>query len=274
MTRFLGTTMLAVILATGISCAQQTDSTKCFEIVGTTDYSFGVIEQTGSVEHTYIFKNNCSTTIEVDRAQASCGCTATVLSEKIIPPGGEAKIGVKFTPPMGTRGKVTKTVSVYLKGNQQPHTVLRFTAEVKTDLDIQPQYIQLLSAEVGTPVTGKATIKNVSDKDVEITDVPFSVTSYADTSKSGGNQTVAIPLANAKVSPKTATLKPGESVEIVVSLTPEYKGQVNGNLRIKTAKNESYLQLFGIVRAKGEPDPNAPKPPVATPDKSYTPQGK
>jgi hypothetical protein len=228
--------------------------TKCFEIVGTADFSFGTIEQDASVEHTFIFKNNCKETIEIDRAQASCGCTAAILSEKIIKPGTEAKVQIKFKPPMGTRGKVQKTVSVFLKGETQPHTVLRFSADVKTELDIQPQYIQLLGAEVGTPVTGKATVKNVSTDEIEITDMPFSATSYADTSQAGGASTVAIPLIKASITPSSLKLKPNESQEITVSLTPEFKGQVNGSLRIKTKKSESFLQVFGIVRAKGEPE--------------------
>jgi hypothetical protein len=227
-------------------------NTKCFEVVGTSDYYFGSIDAEGSVEHTFVLKNNCTTLIEVDRAQASCGCTAAVVSEKNIQPGQEAKIQVKFTPPRGTRGKVAKTVSVFLKGETQPHTVLRFSAEVKTDLDLQPAYIQLLGAEVGTAVNGKATVKNVTTEDIEISEMQFTATSYADTTIAKSGSTVAIPLTKVSVKPTTMKLKPGESQEVTITLTPDYEGQVNGSLRLKTKKSEAYLQLYGIVRGKGQ----------------------
>ncbi|MBL0176459.1 MAG: DUF1573 domain-containing protein [Ignavibacteria bacterium] len=261
-----GIFLIAVFAALTLSAFAQAPTTpapeanKCFEVVGTADYYFGSIDGDTPVNHTFIFKNNCKDVIEIDQARASCGCTAAVISEKVIPPGGEAKVEVKFTPVKGSRGKVQKTVSVYLKGNAEVHTMLRFSADVKSELDIQPQYIQLLGAEVGTSISGKASVKNMTTEDLEIIELPFTATSYADTSKAGGQSTVSIPLNKAKVSPSAFTLKPGESKEVTVTVTPEYKGQLNGQLRIKTKKSEAFLQVFGIVRGKGEADPSAPAP--------------
>ncbi len=219
---------------------------QCFAIEGTSDYYFGEIDQNETVEHTFIFKNNCSETIEVGSARASCGCTAAVLTEKVIPAGGEAKIQVKFTPPRGTRGKVTKTVSVYLKDEQKPHTIIRFSAKIKTDIDIQPQYIQLLGAEVGKAITGKATVKNTSDKPLTVTGLSINVTSYADTA--GDGRTIAIPLEGAVVTPSSLELAPGQSGDVSVTLVPQYPGQVNGAIRLVTGTNEGIIQVFGVVR--------------------------
>ncbi len=237
------------------AAAQQTGTGQksCFQVEGTSDYYFGTIDGDKTVEHAFIFKNDCKEVIEIDQVRASCGCTAVVLSEKIIQPGGEAKIQVKFTPPKGTRGKSSKTVSVYLKGNAEPHTILRISADVKVELDIQPQYIHLLGAEVGKPITGKSKIKNMTAETLVIKEIPFSATSYADTSMvAGGSTTVAIPLSSATVTPTPFTLKPNEEKEISVTLTPVYKGQLNGSMRIKTEKSEAFLQVFGIVRGKDE----------------------
>ena len=255
---------LTAMLYTLPSFGQVADSTrKCFEVQGTSDYFFGVIEQDIPVEHVYMFKNNCSDTVTIDQARASCGCTAAVVSEKVIAPGKDAKIQVKFTPPKGTRGKVSKTVSLYLKGMSQPHTVLRFSADVKTDLDIQPSYVQLLASEIGKEVSGKATIKNVSTDVIEITEVTPSITSYADTL--GNGQTTAIPLPNAKASIDKKILQVNESTDVHVTLTPMYKGQVNGSVRIKTKKNEATIQIFGVVRGKDDGGPIQPGIQINTP---------
>lgn len=230
--------------------ASKEDVSKCFVIDGTSDYYFGEIDQEGTVEHTFLFKNNCATVIEVENARASCGCTAAIVSDKVIQPGQQAKIEVKFTPPKGTRGKVTKTVSVYLKGETQPHTVLRFSATIKTDFDIEPQFLQLLGAEVGKPVKGKATVKNTTDQPLEFKEMNLTVSNYTDQTSTEGNATPPPPivLKNVSVTPASFTLKPGESKDLTVTITPEAKGQLNGSLRIITSKSEGFLSMHGIVR--------------------------
>lgn len=223
---------------------------QCFGIVGTSDYYFGEIGAKETVEHTFVFKNNCSETVEIGSARASCGCTAAVLSENSIPPGGEAKIQVKFTPPTGSRGKVTKTVSVYMKDEQKPHTIIRFSAKIKTNLDIEPQYIQLLGAETGKPATGKATVKNVSEKEITVEGISINMTNYADTS--GDGRQVAIPFNGATVSPSRLVLAPGQSGDITVTLVPTVAGQLNGAVRLVAGTDEGIIQVFGVVRAGAE----------------------
>ncbi len=226
------------------------DYTKCMEVQGTSDYNFGKIDQDASVEHTFILKNTCGTTVELDNPRASCGCTAALMTEKVIAPGGEAKIQVKFKPPQGTRGKTSKTVSVFVKGDANPIHVLRFNADVKTDIEINPSYVNILGSEVGKLASGTATFKNVTDQPVEITEMTLSLTAYADTNTVAGAapSSVMKPVTNGKVEPSSFTLKPGESKDVTVSLTPEWKGQVNGSVRFKTAKSEGFLQVFSIVR--------------------------
>jgi uncharacterized cupredoxin-like copper-binding protein len=229
------------------------DAYKLFQIVGSSEHNFGKIDQDQSVEHTFIFKNNSNETITIENAKASCGCTGTVISEKAVKPGAEGKILVKFTPPKGTRGSVQKTVSVYLKGETSPHTVLRFSAEVRTDLDIQPPFIQMLGAIAGQPVSGKATLKNVSTEPIEIKEFPPNVTLYVDTSvvtSSNPGGSIAEPLKDVTVTPSSLKLQPGESKDLIITLVPQKRGQINGMIRIKTPKSEALLTVYGIVRAK------------------------
>ncbi len=239
---------IAVVLLSllAVSAVRAQDAQQCFKLDGTTDYYFGEIDPNETVEHTFVFINNCSETVEISQARASCGCTAAVLSEKSIAPGGKAEIQVKFTPPRGSRGKVTKTVSLYLQGDDKPHTVIRFSAKIKTDFEVHPAYIQLLGAEVGREISGSVSVKNVTDKELTFSDVSINMTTYADTA--GNGRTIAMPLKGVKVSPSTLTLQPGQSADVKVTLTPVFKGQVNGAVRLKTAKNEGIIQVFGVVR--------------------------
>jgi hypothetical protein len=242
---FLLAAATCLLAMTSVGAAQSADNS-CFELQGTSDYYFGEIDQNATVEHTFVFKNNCDRTIEIGSVRASCGCTATNLSENVIAPGGDAKIVLKFTPPRGTRGRTTKTASVFLKDEQQPHTIIRFSATVQTDIDIQPQFIQFMGAEVGREASGSATIKNVSQKEIEVQGVGISMSTYADTSGTGN--VIGLPLNTARVSPETMKLKPGESRDLTVHFVPDYAGQVSGAVRFRAGDNEAMIQVFGVVR--------------------------
>ena len=250
-----GTTPVVTAPKDGATPAVKTDADpyKSFVLDGPAEYSFGKIDPDQSVEHTFIFKNNSKELITIENARASCGCTAAVITEKDVKPGGEGKIQVKFTPPKGTRGEVHKSVSVYLKGETEPHTVLRFSAEVLSDLDIQPSYIQMINSVAGEPVSGKAVVKNISPVEFEVTQEAPNLTLYVDTSTAaatGSTNPVAEPLKNVKVEPKSFKLKPGESREVVVTIVPQKRGQINGWVRLKTPKGEAMITVYGIVRAK------------------------
>lgn len=228
--------------------AAKKEDNSCFQIIGDSNFSFGTVDQNETVEHMFEFKNSCDHVIHIDAVRPSCGCTAAVVTSKDIPPDSVAKVNVKFTPPRMTSGKVTKTVSVYIQGDSRPHTVIRFTAEVKSDLMLNPRSISLRGAIVGTQMSERVTIKNMTEKTVSIPKPMISMYSYADTSSAGNRPAVAIPLNNVSVSPETFTLAPGASQVVTIMLTPQYKGQLNGNLRYKTEKSETWLQVYGVVR--------------------------
>jgi hypothetical protein len=242
----------SILLLITSQCAfAQSDSTKkCFQAEDKGEHNFGKIEQNNSVEHTFLIHNTCSDTVFIENAKASCGCTAAIVSEKVIAPGEAAKIQVKFTPPRGTHGSVSKTVSVYLKGQTQPHTVLRFSADVRAELDVQPGTVAFNAPEIGKVATAKATVKNISEGDVEIVETTISISSFADTL--GNSKMMSIPLKNAKVSIDKKKLKQNESAEILVECTPMYVGRLFGSVLMKTKKGDATLQLTGEIKAPGE----------------------
>lgn len=236
------------------AAAEESVDNSCFQIVGDSNFSFGTVDQNETVEHVFEFENKCDRMIHIDQVRASCGCTAAVLSEKDIKPGEKAKVNVKFTPPRMSTGTVTKTVSVYVQGDSRPHTVIRFTADVKSDLMMEPRYISLRGAEVGKEVKETATIKNMTDAPITITEPTISIYSYTDTSSAGSRPAVAIPLENASITPKSFTVEPGQGQGLTITFTPQYKGQINGNIRFKTEKSETWMQVYGVVRDAAEGD--------------------
>lgn len=228
--------------------AQDSAEAVCLDLDGSSEHFFGDIEQSNTVEHTFVFTNNCADTVEISSARASCGCTATVLSERVLAPGKKAEINVRFTPPRGTRNKVTKTVSVYLKDRKEPHTVLRISANVKSDIDIQPASIQLSGTKKGDKVQTSVTVTNVSDKRITINTTGVSLTSYRDTDGSGKVQ--AFPMQGGKVTPEVFELAPKQLQTLTISFKAEHEGQINGSVGLKIGENANVVYIFGIVGAE------------------------
>lgn len=241
--------LLSVLLFGGMTAhAQDESSTPCFRLTEPIEHHFGEVKQSATVEHTFTFRNDCDESVEIGSVRSSCGCTSVILSDKVIPPGGEARILAKFTPPRGSRGKVSKTVSVYLKDDQKPHTVLRISADVHCDIDIQPSYVTFNGATVGRQSFVQSKITNVSDRPLLVESTGVSLTSYPDDRKAAGGTN--LPLAGGTVTPEILRLAPGESGMLTVGVTPEYVGQFNGSVGLKIGNEENVIFLFGEVKTQ------------------------
>ncbi|MBR9974150.1 MAG: DUF1573 domain-containing protein [Bacteroidetes bacterium] len=227
--------------------AQETASLPCFQLTEPVEHHFGEVKQSATVEHTFTFRNDCTEAVEIGSVRSSCGCTSVILSDKVIPPGGEARILAKFTPPRGSRGKVSKTVSLYLKDEQKPHTVLRITADVHCDIDIQPSYITFTGATVGKRSFVQSKITNISDRDLLVETTGVSLTSYPNDRKAAGGTN--LPLEGGTITPEFLRLAPNESATLSIGVTPQYVGQFNGSVGLKIGNEENVIFLFGEVAA-------------------------
>jgi hypothetical protein len=63
-------------------------------------HDFGEMEAGEEVEHTFTFRNVGGALLTVEKVRTSCGCTAALISDKEIPPGGTG-IGLAPLPELG-----------------------------------------------------------------------------------------------------------------------------------------------------------------------------
>ncbi len=84
------------------------------------------------IEQTYTFtlKNTGGETLIIERVQAPCGCTATLLSEEEIMPGQTAQLEVTFNP-RGYQGIVTQSVYIYSNDPENERKRIAITADVE-----------------------------------------------------------------------------------------------------------------------------------------------
>lgn len=76
------------------------------------EHDFGKIDANTPAEVTFIITNTGTDTLEIFSANPSCGCTAAVLDNKKLAPGGQSRLKVTFDPHNRPEGGVTKTVTV------------------------------------------------------------------------------------------------------------------------------------------------------------------
>lgn len=94
------------------------------------EHDFGIVTQKSSLEHIFQLRNTGSAPLEVASVETSCGCTSTLLSDKVLQPGqaGELKVGFESGSMEGPfRKKVTvhtnaeeSSTEIYIKGSVQP----------------------------------------------------------------------------------------------------------------------------------------------------------
>lgn len=81
------------------------------------------------VSHDWVFHNDGDEPLQILGTRPSCGCTASIVSEASVPPGGQGVLRVTFDP-AGQHGSVRKTLAVNSNDPTDPHVLLTIKARV------------------------------------------------------------------------------------------------------------------------------------------------
>ena len=105
-------------------------------------FDFGTVDRGARVDHTFRVPNRGGALLRIDHVKSSCGCTVAVLSDRDVPPGGEARVAVSLDT---TRlaGRTTKTVNVYTNDPDAPVVGLSLAGQVVADLVLTPEPLYL-----------------------------------------------------------------------------------------------------------------------------------
>ncbi len=97
-------------------------------------WDFGRIKQGEILTHVFVFNNVGDAPLIIKKVRTSCGCTAALVSEKEVVPGGKGEIKVTFNT-RGFEGKLNKYVYVETNDSEQPRIQLTVTAKI----DVPPR---------------------------------------------------------------------------------------------------------------------------------------
>ncbi len=137
-----------------------------------TEHDFGKMEKQQTAKYIFKFKNEGDALLVIDKVQAMCGCTGTLLSQEEIPPGGEGTIEVTFTAGL-SGGTSQKSIHVYSNDPEQPSAQLKIKATVVVPVEVKPRSLFWV---VDRNKTSIRELKLVHQPDIKlsITDLKFS----------------------------------------------------------------------------------------------------
>ncbi len=179
------------------------------------DFDFGQIFQGEKVEHTFRFQNAGDEPLIIDRVRSSCGCTAALLSTKIIAAGDVAELKATFDSAR-FNGAVVKTIYLYSNDPVQKVTELHLRGTVKQEIVMSPSRLDLQNLVVGVTKEFVVRLSNQSKKTLTLF----------------GLQTTTPELVAVMSAEQVA---PGSAASITLRVTPkEGNARLNGYVLLQT----------------------------------------
>ena len=202
-------------------------------------HDFGVVDPYIKVEHVFRVLNRGKEEMVIEQVRPSCGCTAAVVSEKVIPPGKEGTIRVEYDPEKGRFGKFHKSVKVFIKGEKEP-ILLSVSGEVKKGgnpetspvISVTPAKVDLGELKPGEEKPFSLVIENKGKG-------PLYIKNFT-----AGHKNSGTPL-NQKA------IEPGKRIQATLSYTADKKGAFSDVFIIKSNDPVSSvlsIPVFGNVK--------------------------
>ena len=176
-------------------------------------YHFGEMENVKDVEHTFLLKNEGDLSLEIRQVRPSCGCTVANISQKTIPPGGQAEVTTRLSL-RGRQGPQHKTISVESNDPNQTTLVLSLEGTAIEEIRIQPNRLFFGRITADSTVTGVVEITVQGTNAVKVTKAESNTTNFMVT---------------------TESLPDSKFFRVFVSTDPPLpRGMLQGNMRIET----------------------------------------
>jgi hypothetical protein len=116
------------------------------------EYDFGEIWDNKSVDCIFPFINHGTETLVIKDMKAGCGCTKPVADKKILQPGEQSIIRVRFDP-KGKSKKQDKKVTIFSNASLEPEKTFWIRSNVLPIVDVNPKFVQLGEMTMGQETT-------------------------------------------------------------------------------------------------------------------------
>ncbi len=125
-------------------------------------YDFGKIIKGQQVEYIFKFENQGNADLKIKKVKTSCGCTAAILTNEIIPPSETGEIKATFRSG-SFKGKVMKSITVNSNDPDNSSYKLTLSGEIIELISTRPGNINFGSAYAGGEISKSVTITSDSN---------------------------------------------------------------------------------------------------------------
>jgi hypothetical protein len=223
------------------------------------DHNWGTVFEGEKVTHIFNFTNIGESELVIDKVKSSCGCTAALVSEKVIPPGGKGEVKATFDSSRRA-GKQTKTITVTSNDPKEPTAKLSITGLVEHYIQIKPDRVNLGTVFRGETV--EQTIRIIPPQvrpNLKITNVETNQEFVKVEMEKTGNWGERFASTVKGLFVKREPTEEEEGIPVFVSLDPEAPvGRVRASLTIETddeRKPKLSVQIVGTVTGSIQVNP-------------------
>lgn len=162
------------------------------------------------------FVNAGKEAVQIQRVQASCGCTTTKIEKMRVEPGDTASVYYSVRT-QGFRGLVRKTITVYFTDPKEKELQFVIQGTLFSELDVTPSFIdfQGVALDANSSFSQNVTVQNQSEKPIQIA-------------------TVRATSDLLTVSPVSAVVPAGQSLTVEVTLRPSKVATVDADVWIES----------------------------------------
>ncbi|TET76513.1 MAG: DUF1573 domain-containing protein [Candidatus Cloacimonadota bacterium] len=133
-------------------------------------FDFGEILAGETAVCLFHFKNDGDTTLKILDVRATCGCTVTKLSKKLIEPGEKGTINAVFYS-TGRRGKVSKSIYITTNDKANKSIRLKIVGIIKKTWKCEPENIDFGEITKKGKLIDTVTISSISVDTIRIDSV-------------------------------------------------------------------------------------------------------
>ncbi|MGD9875046.1 MAG: DUF1573 domain-containing protein [Kiritimatiellia bacterium] len=177
-----------------------------------TTFEFGDRENTETIEHTFIIKNEGDLSLEISNVRAACGCTVANISTKLVAPGEQAQLTARLSL-RGRNGRQRKAITVSSNDPQTPNLTLFLDGNAVAGIEAVPN--RLFYGQIAPDVVQEQCAE------VKAGTTPFKI--------------IAVESDTPKISTRMEVLEDGKNYRICASTVPPLDiGELRANVTVRT----------------------------------------
>ncbi len=116
-------------------------------------HDFGKVRQGDVLSHEFVFMNDGAAPLVIDKVETTCGCTAALVSDKIIAPGKKGKIKATFDT-RGYSGRLTRYLYLVSNDGEKPRREISLAADIEVPASARID-VDRYNADMGIVLEGE-----------------------------------------------------------------------------------------------------------------------